>query len=65
MLNENSNNTTTNWKTIQKKKRIPDTNVDLLNSEIVTLKNRFDMLSTKNNKFIGKAADKEIDNYTA
>ena len=38
MLVENSNNNTTNWRTIQKKKNIPNTNVKLLNNKRVTTK---------------------------
>ena len=65
MLNENSNNTHTNGKNIQKKKHIPDTNVVLLNSETVILKSRFDNLSVNNNKFIERTRDKEIDDNAA
>ena len=39
MLTGNSNNNTISWKTIQKKKNIPDTNANLLNSERVTPQN--------------------------
>ena len=42
------------------KKHIPDTNVDLLNNETVTLKNRFDILSTNSNKFIERTGDEEM-----
>ena len=46
-------------------KHIPGTNVVLLNNETVTLKNRFDVLSARNNKFIERTRDKDIDDNTA